>query len=88
MYSGKRIINIDESVLNETDSRRRGWFKQGVTVSLNFSSRINKLNIIAGVSNGGDFFYTLNVGANNSQTVLLFLMKLADHLDSVDPSWR
>jgi transposase len=29
LTEGKRLINIDESVLNQTDKRRRGWFKKG-----------------------------------------------------------
>ena len=26
LYEGKRIINIDESNITETDSRKRGWW--------------------------------------------------------------
>jgi hypothetical protein len=29
MAEGKNIINIDESVLNQTDERQRGWCKPG-----------------------------------------------------------
>lgn len=29
MVSGKRILNIDESVLRSTDHRKRGWIMSG-----------------------------------------------------------
>jgi transposase len=40
------------------------------------------------VSNRGDFLFTVNKGINNSQTVLLFLLKLAQYLDTSKPGWR
>ena len=70
---GKRVINVDESVLNQTDKRRRGWFAKGQKNFVSHLERLARINIIAAVSSWGDFYFTINSGKSNSQTVLLFL---------------
>ena len=32
--------------------------------------------------------YIINSGKNNSNTFMLFLIKLSNHLDEVKPNWR
>lgn len=46
------------------------------------------INIIAGISNKGNFFYSINRGKVNSNVLKWFLLKLSNHLNSVDKSWR
>ena len=50
--------------------------------------RLRSLSIIAAVSSEGRLMYTINSGKNNSGTFALFLVKLSNHLDSVNPEWR
>jgi hypothetical protein len=50
--------------------------------------RLRSLSIIAAVSSEGKFMFTINSGKNNSNTFMLFLIKLSNYLDSVDPRWR
>jgi transposase len=88
LTEGKRLINIDESVLNQTDKRRRGWFKKGQKNFVSHLERLAKTNLIAAVTSDGDFYFTINCGKNNSRTVLLFLIKLVRHLTTQDPGWR
>jgi transposase len=88
MSEGKRIINIDETAISATDSRRRSWVGFGVKNITSHSQRLNQVNKIAAVSSSSDFFYTLNIGKTNSKTFLLFMAKLIAHLDSVNASWR
>jgi hypothetical protein len=78
---GKTIINIDESIIEETDCRRRGWSTIGKEAFTEQSQRLGKINIIGGVSNKGDFYYTINIGTNNSEKVWFFILKLCSHLD-------
>ena len=47
----KRIINIDESVINSTDRRTQGWCKRSQKVFTVDIDRVPSLNIIAAVSN-------------------------------------
>lgn len=46
------------------------------------------MNIIAGVSNRNEVFYTINSGKTTSNTFLFYLIKLCEYLDSQDPQWR
>ena len=88
MSKGKIIINIDESVLNKTDERQRGWCDLKQHNMVTTMQRLRSLSIIAAVSSNGDFMYTINSGKNNSSTFMLFLIKLSNYLDSIRPNWR
>ena len=44
--------------------------------------------MIAGVSNLGDFLYTVNCGKTNTDRFFLFLMKVIRQLKSKDENWR
>lgn len=46
------------------------------------------LNLIAAISNLGDLFYTVNKGLTTSNTFLLFMIKLCEHLHTIDKKWR
>ena len=46
------------------------------------------MSIIGGVSNKGDFYYTLNLGINNSEKLWYFLLKLSRCLNRSDNNWR
>ena len=50
--------------------------------------RLRSLSIIAAVSSEGRFMFTVNSGKNNSNTFMLFLIKLSNYLDSVNGKWR
>jgi hypothetical protein len=88
LAEGKRVINVDESVLNQTDKRRRGWFAKDQKNFVSHLERLARINIIAAVSSWGDFYFTINCGKSISRTVLLFLIKLVSHLTDQDPDWR
>ena len=88
MVQGKTIINIDESVLNQTDERQRGWCKPGQSNMVTTMQRLRSLSIIAAISSEGSFMFTINSGKNNSNTFMLFLIKLSNYLDSINGKWR
>lgn len=52
------------------------------------SKKITSVNIIAGVSNTGSLYYTINKGKTNSFSFLLFIMKLCYHLNEGNINWR
>jgi DDE superfamily endonuclease len=52
------------------------------------SKKITSVNIIAGVSNTGSLYYTINKGKTNSFSFLLFVMKLCYHLNEGNINWR
>ena len=49
---------------------------------------MRSLSIIAAVTSEGRFMFTINSGKNNSNTFMLFLIKLSNYLDSVNGKWR
>lgn len=52
------------------------------------SQRLNKVSIIGSVSNKGDFYYTINLGTNNSERFWYYLLKLCNRLNLQDRNWR
>lgn len=76
------MINVDESILDETDFRRKGWSKVGMEAKTIHSQRLEKVSIIGGVSNRGDLYYSINLGNNNKERFWYFLLKLCTHLNS------
>ena len=51
MAEEKIIINIDESVINKTDERQRGWHLPGKRNMVTTMQRLRSLSVIAAVSN-------------------------------------
>lgn len=50
--------------------------------------RLRSLSTIVAVSSEGSLMFTINSGKNNGSTFFLFLVKLSNYLDSVNPNWR
>ena len=86
--ANKVLINIDESVISQTINRKRGWQPKGKYFTVTSSVKLNLVNIIAAVGSDGCLFYTINRGKTNSWSFLLFIIKLVEHLNRKDPSWR
>jgi transposase len=52
------------------------------------SRRLWSINIIAGVSSQGNFYFSINKGKTNSWSFLLFMTKLVQHLNAKNQMWR
>ena len=74
---GKRIINIDESTLDQTNFVRRGWGRRGRKLFTQKSARLARFNIIAAASSDGAVWFSINNGKNNSVTFWNFLLSLS-----------
>ena len=88
LSEGKRVINIDETWLNETSFVRRTWaLKQGQgncpqnTVS-------PRLSMIAALDTEGRVWFTLSHANTDSNTMAVFLHSLTKKLDYEMPGWR
>lgn len=88
LTEGKEIINVDESILRSSDSRRRGWVLAKSRILASHALRLPQISMIAGISSRGRVFFTLNQGKNNSATFSYFLSKLISLLDSKGGGWR
>jgi hypothetical protein len=47
------IINIDESIIRSTDSRKRGWARYGRRVLTSNALRLPQISIIAAITSQG-----------------------------------
>ena len=56
---GKRIINIDESWINETNFARKMWAQTNSSNSITSQIVSPRLALIASLDTNGEFFFTL-----------------------------
>ena len=88
LYQGKTVINIDESIINCTDSRSRSWLPKVSKYMMTNSMKMAQLSIILGTASDGQIYFTLNRGYHNQHTMIIFLKKLIKVLDGKDSNWR
>ena len=85
--SGKRIINIDESWLNETNFTRMMWCPSTSAGTVTSKIVAPRLAIIAALDTDGRIYYTLTQTNTNSDVLMLFMRYLITLLDAEDPEW-
>ena len=76
LSNGKRIINIDETWLNESNFARKTWGQrngQGNTILNSISPRVS---MIAAVDTDGRVWFTLSHSNTESNMIALFLHHL------------
>ena len=88
LYNGWEILNLDESIINFTDQRKMGWISLGEKNYIKQKPRLSQISLIAAISSKGRFFYSVNSGINNSQTIYHFILKLVTILTSQNSNWR
>jgi hypothetical protein len=82
------IINIDESLLDQTNYTRNGWGPKHKKLYNNMVFRLSKVSIIAACSSRNRVWLTVNQGNNNGQTFLSFLLRMVLLLQREDAHWR
>jgi hypothetical protein len=60
LQEGKRILNIDESFLNEHDYQRRKWRQRGNNNSLGMKAMCPRISVFVAMDNHGDAFISLS----------------------------
>ena len=88
LENGRRIINIDESWLNETTFYRKLWrpmFEDNSVPSQNVTPRIS---VIAAIDTDGNLWFALTQANTDSNVMLMFLRLLMQKLDHEVPGWR
>lgn len=53
LYHGKKIINIDESVIKFTDHRNRGWIPKLMQNKVTNNARLEGINFICALFSTG-----------------------------------
>jgi DDE superfamily endonuclease len=75
-------------VISLNEHRQKGWLIKGIKNRATIDRKPEGLNMIVGVSNYGNLYYTVNKGFTNSETFLLFMVKLCEHLHHINQRWR
>ena len=76
-----RIINVDETWINQADFRRRKWRRKGESNSISVSVISPRISMLTAIDTDGNLFYALSHGNTDMYTKQLFLSKLAITLD-------
>ena len=73
LQQGKRIINVDESWMSETEYRRRMWCPSTAPCTITDRALAPRLALIAALDSDGRIFFSLNHSNTDSDVIILFL---------------
>ena len=88
LEKGRRIINVDESWLNETSFYRKLWHPKRQVCSIPMQTVSPRISLIAAIDTDGRTWFTLTQANTDSDIMLLFFTKLILLLDQEASSWR
>ena len=88
LSQGKRVINVDETWLNETSFIRRTWAPKDGSGNVSLRSMTPRLSMIAALDTDGRVWFALNHANTDSNIVTLFLHSLMKVLDAETPGWQ
>ena len=78
LQDGKRILNIDESWLNETNFIRKMWCPPGTTATVSQRPISHRLALIAALDTEGCIYYSLTQSNTDQNVILVFLIHLIE----------
>ena len=88
MAKGKRIINIDESIINHLNFTTRLWLKKDGRSHIVKKVVNPRVVLIAAVDTLGHVYVSFSQSNTNAWTFMLFMQELVLVLDAEDKDWR
>jgi hypothetical protein len=88
LQEGRRIINLDESWLNDTNYMRKLWIPTNKSTSIPLNPVQHRLALIAALDTEGRVYYSLTQANTDQNIMLAFLIGLMHQLDLENPEWR
>jgi hypothetical protein len=88
MINGKRIINIDESTIGESNFLRRSWQGKAYAVSQRIVPVRPRISLITAIDTFGVVYWSLTQTNTNDKVFEMFICFLVDKLDEERPDWR
>ena len=76
LSSDLEIFNVDESSIPITFFLEKGWGRRNQKLVYKKLKRLDRISIIAAISNKGRSFFSINFGSNNADTFLFFIFRL------------
>ena len=88
LEQGTRVVNVDESWINELDFARRKWHRRGESNSLARGTVSPRLSLLAAIDTDGRVFMALSTSNTTSEVVCLFVSQLVELLEEEVPTFR
>ena len=88
LQKGRRVINIDETWLNETSFIRKTWAKKQGQGNCSLKSVSPRLSLIAALDTEGRVWFALSNANTDSNMISLFIHSLMNHLNEEIPGWQ
>ena len=87
LSESKRIINIDETWINETNFVRKTWGERNGEGNSILNSVSPKLSMITAIDTEGHVWFSLSQANTDSNMIVLFVKSLVNMLDKDEPGW-
>ena len=87
LENGRRIINVDESWLNQTRFLRRIWAPTDAAGTFTDKQVAPRLSLIAALDTEGRIWFSLTQANTDTDVMTTFLRYLVRELDRESPSW-
>ena len=89
LLAGKRrILNVDESWLNEISFQRKVWCSMARPSTVTREGVSPRLSLIAALDTEGRVWFSLSHANTDQRVMMVFLQHLAGKLDEEEPGWR
>ncbi len=83
-----RIINVDESWINESSYLRKMWCPGKSAATINSNTITPRLSLIAALDTDGQVYFALTQANTYQNVMLAYLQHLIAELDEERPGWR
>ena len=88
LTKGVRVINVDETWLNESNFTRRCWLPKSSPGTETLRTITPTLSMIAALDTEGRVYFALSHATTDQDTFMLFLRHLTAQLDLDTPGWQ
>ena len=88
LESGKRIINVDESWINQTKFLRRIWAPTDAAGTYSFKQVAPRISLIVALDTEGRIWFALTQANTDTDIMTTFLNYLKRELDLQEPGWE
>ena len=88
LHDGKRILNIDETWIGQTNYTRQLWRSPTVHASEPENLVTPRITMIVALDNHGDIYLSLMQSNTNQDTFCNYISHLVEQLDKDRPNWR
>ena len=88
LHKGTRILNVDESFINETNFTRMMWRPPKAPGTMISKAVTPRLALIAALDTDGNVYYSLGQCNTDSDMMMLYMRHLLRRLDEEAADWR